>query len=53
MRDLHACSSVELMAPWAGFQFLVATLFCGVLVVLVGLLVNNLAAKRVYPTFWW
>eukprot|EP00798_Chlamydomonas_sp_ICE-L_P031069 gene31069-7164_t len=40
------------VAPWEGFQYLVAVVCGSVLLLIVALIVNNLAGKRQYPTFW-
>jgi CBS-domain-containing membrane protein len=49
---LIACAS-PVMLPWLGFQLVVAVILGAVELLVVGLAVNNLHRKRVYPTFWW
>lgn len=49
---LIACSSAT-MAPWRGFQLVVAVLLGSAELLLVALIVNNVHRKRAYPTFWW
>ncbi|CAF1202826.1 unnamed protein product [Rotaria sordida] len=40
--------------PWANFQFILMPALSGACtMLLVALIVNNMAPKRVYPTYWW
>jgi CBS-domain-containing membrane protein len=40
--------------PWSNFLFIFMPTLTGALILLiVALIVNNLAPKRTYPTFWW
>ncbi|CAF0940315.1 unnamed protein product [Rotaria sordida] len=40
--------------PWANFQFILMPALTGACtVLLVALIVNNMAPKRTYPSFWW
>ncbi|CAF3699772.1 unnamed protein product [Rotaria sp. Silwood1] len=40
--------------PWANFQFILIPALSGAFtMLLVALIVNNMAPKRTYPSFWW
>lgn len=49
---LIACSMAS-MAPWYGFQLVVAVALGSVELMAVALIITNLHKDRAYPTFWW
>jgi len=48
---LIICSMKDL-PPWQGFQFMLTVIFGSAGIMLVGLILNNLAGNRQYPTYW-
>ncbi|KAF6265798.1 HPP family-domain-containing protein [Scenedesmus sp. NREL 46B-D3] len=49
---LIACSA-PVMAPWHGFQLVLAVCVGSVELTAVALLISNFHRGRAYPTFWW
>lgn len=49
---LIACSSA-VMAPWHGFQLVLAVFVGSVELLAVALVISNFHRGRAYPTFWW
>lgn len=46
--------TIKPVMRWANFQFVLMPTLTGASTILfIGLIVNNLAPKRVYPLYWW
>ncbi|EFJ41869.1 hypothetical protein VOLCADRAFT_119578 [Volvox carteri f. nagariensis] len=46
-------SSALYIGPWYGFKFVLTVFFGCLAMLVVAMVVNNLSARRRYPTYWW